>query len=267
MSLLKEFPPAYPSRNSEIEAQSGITFDVRKNLEKLETTFTVFQNGMQIFHRTLGALPSAYTLSIDGSYLAVKLCNSNSDDALKGFIFDVLNNRLIFSGSVNWGFVDDFRWEGMRLFVKNRLGWFEVGFDGQFIQPLDYYKKSMDAADTDTVYEIDAYLALSENSEEALHNVCNAMDRLISTQYGERHGLAWAAQALRRKGEALEKLGQDEAALECYVDAVSLNEKVGVKPKIKRLTKKLGIDSTPYPSKLVIHFIEQDRGSLIDTVK
>lgn len=263
----KDFHPTHHSRSSETEAQSGITFDARKNLEKLETTFTVFQNGRQIFHRTLGALPSAYTLSVDGSYLAVKLCNSSSDDALKGFIFDVLNNRLIFSGSVNWGFVDDFRWEGMRLFVKNRLGWFEVGFDGQFIQPLDYYKKSMDAADTNTVYEIDVYLALSENSEESLHNVCNAMDKLISTQYGEWHGLAWAAQALRRKGEALEKLGQDESALECYVDAVSLNEKVGVKPKIKRLTKKLGIDSTPYPSNRVIRFKEQDRRSSMETIK
>lgn len=257
----------HPSRNSEREAQPSIAFDVRENLEKLETTFIISKDGRQIFHRTLGALASAYTLSADGRYLAVKLCNSSSDDALKGFIFDVLNNRLIFSGGVNWGFVDAFRWDGVRLFIQNRRGWFEVGFDGQFIHPLDYYKKSMDAADTDTVDEVDAYLALSENSEEALRNVCDAMNRLISTQYGEWHGLAWAAQALRRKGEALEKLGQDEAALECYVDAVFLNEKVGVKPKIKRLTKKLGIDSTPYPSKLVIQFIEQDRRHSVETVE
>jgi len=265
--LLKESPLAHPSRNSEREAQPSIAFDVRENLEKLETTFIVSKDGRQIFHRTLGALASAYTLSTDGRYLAVKLCNSSSDDALKGFIFDVLNNRLIFSGRVNWGFVDAFRCDGIRLFVRNRLGWFEIGFDGEFIQPLDYYQKSMDAADTDTVDEIDTYLELSGNSEEAMQVVCDAMDRFISTQYGEWHGLAWTAQALRRKGEALEKLGQDEAALECYVDAVSLHEKVGVKPKIKRLIKKLGIDSTPYPSNRVIRFKEQDRRSSIETIK
>ena len=257
----------YLNQNNKPKKQPNIIFDVRENIEKLETTFIVSKDGRQIFRRTLNALPSAYKLSADGSHLAVSLLNNDSDDALKGFIFDVTNDRLIFSDSVNWGFVYDFCWDGIRLFVKNRLGWFEIGFDGEFIQPLDYYQKSMDAADTSTVYEIDAYLELSGNSEEAMKVVCDAMDRFINTLYGDWHALTWVAIALRKKGETLEKLGQDEAALECYVDAVSLHEKVGVKPKIKRLIKKLGIDSTPYPSNRVIRFKEQDRRSPMETIK
>lgn len=212
--------------------------------EKLESILSVYHNGKVIFSHKFGALIISYKLSLSGTFLVVNLADSQHDDAGKVFIFNLKDNQILFSGFIDIGYISefDFLGENEDLYATNHFGSYEIKKNGEVVDIDKVYYDAVMAADTYSIEYIEPYLESNNFSEDAIKQVVHSLDRIIDSQFNQFHGISWAATALRRRGEYLEMLNENNEALSNYIDAIFLDPKIGVKRKLATLSKKLGVN-------------------------
>lgn len=212
--------------------------------EKLECQIQIFKGDKVVFEHKFGALANQYRLSSSGKYFAISLNSSEHEDSRKVFIFDVEENQLLFSGDLGIGHIYEFFFfnEAEDLYAKTYFGTYEIDKNGEVV---DLEKVHSDAVFAANVYSIDymeRYLTDNQYSESAIRQVVHSLDRIIDSQFNQFHGIYWAALALRRRGEYLEMLNENEEALLNYIDAIYLDGKIGVKRKLTKLSKELSLN-------------------------
>ena len=224
-----------------------VAYKVRKvsDQKSLTSTLSVFRDCQRIFIREFNDPHISYKLSPSGRFLAVDV-GIGKDDSDEGLhLFDIAENKLLFSTDINIGFILDlfFLGDEEELYVKNQFSSYKVNRDGS-ISEDERRRVNFDAVFAANTYSIDymeRYLNDNDHSEKSIREIVAILDRIIEGQYNQFHGISWAAIALRKRGELLEKLGEDDEAILNYIDALYLNPKIGVKGKLNKLAKKHGI--------------------------
>lgn len=228
---------------------SNYLVKVRSSQDKLECQVQVFNGNKLVFERRFGALSSQYKLSPSGKYFVISLAFSNHEDSGKIFIFDVEERQLLFSGDFGIGHIYEFFYLNNTedLYAKNHFGSYEIDKNGEVVDLEKVHSDAVLAADVHSIEYMERYLNDNKHSEKALRQVVHSLDRIIDSQFNEFHGISWAALALRRRGEYLEMLDENQEAFLNYIDAIYLDPKIGVKRKLSTLSKKLGLDSKDFP--------------------
>lgn len=223
---------------------SDYTVEIKSFPEKLESLVSVYLGKKLIFSHKFGALILNHKLSLSGKFLVVSLANSRHEDSGKVFIFDVKDNQLLFSGFLEVGDVSEFFFlgENENLYATNCFGSYEIDKNGEVVDIEKVNYDAVMAADTYSIDFMDAYLEDNNSSKEAIRQVIHSLDRIIDSQFNQFHGVSWAAVALRKRGEYLEMLNEDDEAFLNYIDAIYLDPKIGVKRKLTTLSKKMGVN-------------------------
>ncbi|WP_143531123.1 hypothetical protein, partial [Rodentibacter ratti] len=220
-------------------------YNIRKesDTENLRTTISIHRNGKKVFTWKFGALSHIYKLSSSGRYFVISLANSQHKDSGKVFLFDIQKNELLFSKILNVGGIYDlfFLNEDENLYITNSFGSYQIDQNGN----TDMVKVHADAvfsSKTESIHYIDAFLDDNNYSEESIRTSILSLDKIIDEQYNQFHGKSWAAVALRKRGELLEKVNENDEAFLNYIDALYLDPKVGVKKRLASLGKNLGLN-------------------------
>lgn len=223
---------------------SNYLVKVRSSQDKLECQVQVFNGNKLVFERRFGALSSQYKLSPSGKYFVISLAFSNHEDSGKIFIFDVEERQLLFSGDFGIGHIYEFFYlnDTEDLYAKNHFGSYEIDKNGEVVDLEKVHSDAVLAADVYSIEYMERYLNDNKHSEKALRQVVHSLDRIIDSQFNEFHGMSWAALALRRRGEYLEMLDENQEAFLNYIDAIYLDAKIGVKRKLTRLSKILNLN-------------------------
>lgn len=223
---------------------SSYSVKVISNQERLECQVQIFNGKKLVFEHQFGALSSQYKLSPSGKYFVISLAFSNHEDSGKIFIFDVEERQLLFSGDFCIGHIYEFFYlnDTEDLYAKNHFGSYEIDKNGEVVDLEKVHSDAVLAADVYSIEYMERYLNDNKHSEKALRQVVHSLDRIIDSQFNEFHGMSWAALALRRRGEYLEMLDENQEAFLNYIDAIYLDAKIGVKRKLTRLSKILNLN-------------------------
>ncbi|WP_044470449.1 hypothetical protein [Mannheimia massilioguelmaensis] len=216
--------------------------EIQNFTDTLESVASIFLNKKIIFSYKFGALVHNYKLSLSSKYFVTCLANSKHEDSGKVFIFDVENNQLLFSGVLEIGTIKEFFFinEAEDLYVVNDFGSYEIDKNGEVVDLERVYYDAVMAAHNNSIYFMDSYLKDKNFSDISIRQVIHSLDRIIDNQFNQFHGIYWSALALRKRGEYLEMIGENEEAFLNYIDAIYLDPKVGVKRKLTTLGKKIG---------------------------
>lgn len=221
--------------------------EIKHPKNQLKSNIKITSSGKILFQKTLNALDHSHALSPSNKYFVIQLANSDHSDSGKCFLFDVSNKSMIFSKRVDTCYELPmhflFKEKDERLFIKFTHGEFEITNDGEILEKYKYYQSCLNA---DYSVAIQAARGLLKDNQEARQiapKVIRAMENALQKTYNEFHGITWTAQALKVKAVAHETVNEHNLALQCNIDALYLDPRIGVKKKITSLSKKLNINS------------------------
>ena len=215
-------------------------------------TFRVYgfsSDGEQILNRAFRAWPCSTGISDSGKYAVVQLASAPSKEAKED------GGALVFldltTGKVRWkrkpetGWAASYRFDDMNRklgLVYEQYGTFAYSYeDGRFEDSDNWDQRRIRYGSGQDILAVcrEKLAACSEgisrsNPEELLSLVQKALDKQ-DVQDNDRI----IAKALRLSGEIHEQAGEFHQAIEQYEKALDVDEKVGVKLKLRRLRKML----------------------------
>ena len=186
----------------------------------------------------LSHLFSANTLnigiSIDGSHVAVQLCNCDTDDSGKLYLFNVNESKVISKFIPETGWADKYEFSiaenTIYLCYRNNRRYAYL-FDGTFLDRVRYDRERIeDASPTDLVLIVREKLKVA--TQEQLPCLLSMIDKAFEGSLSDYQALAY-----RLKGEIHESMGNKKEALSAYQDALKIDPKIGVKQRLKKLEK------------------------------
>ncbi|WP_157817637.1 tetratricopeptide repeat protein [Candidatus Thiodictyon syntrophicum] len=178
-------------------------------------------------------------ISAEGTHVAAQLCNSDTEDSGKLFLFDVAQSKVISSFTPETGWADKYEFavaeKMVSLCYKNKRR-YRYSFDGIFLDENRYDRERVeDASPTDLVLIVREKLTNTSNEQlPVLLSMINKALEAGLSDYPDYRALAY-----RFRGEIQELLGAVEHAISAYQEALKVDPKVGVKQKLKKLEKQL----------------------------
>lgn len=221
---------------------SNFKIEIKKNIDALITTVTIYELNNRLFSRQLNALSDEFLLSSSGDYFVIQLLGSNHIDSNKCFLFNTKTGVEIFGKQLDCGIPKGYFFDNNdKLFASTKYGDFEIDLNGNVINLEQYYRNCLYVGEADAIFLAKKYLHHLNYSDKACNIVLDSMNTALLNQFKEFHGGAWGAEACKIKGEIFELNSMENDALQSYMDAVYLNKNIAVKRKINTLCKKLGL--------------------------
>lgn len=200
----------------------------------------ISEAGESILKQTYSANLRSTGLSPNGSLAWVLTAGCENEDCNRLFVYDLTEEDLLLNVQPPILSVDGIKRDDSGFLVD--LDGFECKYvNGEIANPKEVqWAKEEDRLDHAKSPGNAAGVAkqrlerLEELSESQIHST---IERISSFR---RSGTSNArARLYRRRGELYQEIGEDRKALDDYEKALSLNEKVGVKRKARRLRKKI----------------------------
>lgn len=114
-----------------------------------------------------------------------------------------------------------------------------INFDGVIANECEYYASCIEKAFRVNPYTVKRFYEFYGENEVSWKKVLICMTRIIAES--EKSHLALTDMFYRIQGDCHYKLNNKKAALQSYVNALEVNPKVGVKRKIKEISRELNI--------------------------
>lgn len=227
-------------RPTEGEVSNIGTFAITDTLfgDKLGSKLYVYSaDGAQLIAHTFSANTLNIGISSEGTHVVVQLCNSDTNDSGKLFLFEVSQSKAIttFIPETGWANEYDFSVPDGILYLcyrGNRK--YRYQFDGTFIDRERFERERIEDASPIELVAI-VYEKMDSATNEQLPSLLSLIDRAFEGNLSEYHD--YRALAFRLKGEINESLGNNEQAILAYREAININPKIGVKQKLKKLDK------------------------------
>lgn len=176
-------------------------------------------------------------ISVEGTHVVAQLCNSDTEDSSKLYLFDISQSKVISAFVPETGWADKYEFSVPEKIVylcyKNnrRYGY---SFDGTFFDSHRYDRERVeDASPTELVVIVREKLSGATN--EQLPTLLSMINKAFEGNLSDYRD--YRALAYRLKGEIQESLGNVEQAMSAYQEALNIDPKVGVKQKLKKLEK------------------------------
>lgn len=208
---------------------------------ELSGTFNVLSsNGNILVSRRVQANIYNSGISEDGKFAAFQTANSKTEDGNKLTLIETKSNHELFSVNPKTGWANKYEFESdspILIVCHEELGKFRYDIHGTFLD----FEKFKDAKLKSNKYNI-ALMAVADLMKNEKTNHKDAQKGLSiilkARSSGADNDKYWKPIALKLQGQANEILGNTNAALQAYEDALLLDPKIGVKQKINSLRKK-----------------------------
>jgi len=228
-------------RPTEGEVANSGTFIINDTLfgDKLGSKLYVYSaGGVLSFSHVFSANTLNIGISAEGTHVVAQLCNSNTEDSSKLYLFDISQSKVVSAFVPETGWADKYEFsvpnKAVYLCYKNnrRYGY---SFDGTFLDSQRYDRERVeDASPIDLVLIVREKLNGATN--EQLPDLLSLISKAFEGNFSEYQD--YQALGYRLKGEILESLGNLEEAILAYQKALNINPKIGVKQRLKKLENK-----------------------------
>ena len=227
-------------RPTEGEVSNSGTFAITDTLfgDKLGSKLYVYSaDGNLIFKHRFSANTLNIGISPEGTHVVAQMCNSDTDDSGKLFLFEVNQEKVITAFIPETGWANEYEFSVPNGFLNlcyrgNRK--YKYKFDGSFLDRERFERERIeDASPTDLVLIVQEQLKSA--TEEQLPELLSLIDRAFVSNLSAYHD--YRALAFRLKGEINESLGNNDLAISAYREAIGINPKIGVKQRLKKLEK------------------------------
>jgi hypothetical protein len=212
---------------------------------ELRSTFSAFSAaGQRLLHRDVGALVLNTGISQDGRYAVVQLCNSDTDDGGKLFLFDLLQQEELFAiwpetGWTRIGYDFDTAQQTVALRFEGGCQ-FRYSFSGEFRDQEAYFAYLARHGGGYALLDQAQRLWDERDGAASADSAVTVLGLTLSAVSKLGDQLNGRARAHRLAGEVLETLGRLDEAVEAYEKAVADNPKVGVKKRLASLKSQQG---------------------------
>jgi tetratricopeptide (TPR) repeat protein len=210
---------------------------------ELSGTFYVFSSaGHELIKKKFEANLYNSAISDSGHFAVCQTANSpEGEDGNRLTAFDVERNVELFSIHPSTGWADRYRFiENMLQLgvVISKIGTFYYDMKGNFIdsEKFDAARLRCDRYDV-VLLAAEEIVKAPELNDQLASAALEATIRALSL--GAEKDQGWKAIALKIQGLAHEFLGNNEAAIAAFDDALRINPKIGVKRRADSLRKKL----------------------------
>ncbi len=203
-----------------------------------ESTMLAFSSeGKPLYKHRFTANSFGIGISETGKYVVVQSANSKTDDSGKLHLIDTENQQKVSSFEPKTGWCKDWsvNEELQRIIVSNNNNRsYEYDFSGELQNPEKYDAESIeDASPEQLVIIVQEKLKNAQTSEvSSLIDLINsALERGLNNFHDYR------PLAYRLRGEANEKIGETNKAIQDYRSALEIDPKIGVKRKLQKLER------------------------------
>ena len=207
----------------------------------LESRFLIFDvEGEPLLDRHFDANAYDSGISPDGTLAWLTTANAGSDDGSRLFVYDIAARKRILKTELLMRGVEHVERSenGLLVKIEGLICRYE---DGTLVESDDFdwarEEQMFDHARSPNSVADAAKSRLERANELSDEQLRATIDRVDQFD-GQGTDRAWA-RLYRRRGELYHYLGEDKNALADYEKALSLNEKVGVKRKTKKLRQSL----------------------------
>lgn len=209
-----------------------------QNSDELTGNFLVFDTtGEQLFSKKTTANLGACAISNNSKIALFETHYSNTDDANKIFLVDILQKQIIHKfqrpASFNNAFIDT---DNKRVKLINHKGFsFEIDFDGNQTNVEDYENQIMTKG---SVY--DQLCLYSEKIDEVKFKDPNYLELLQKALTDKDASYSFGKDRIYRIiGEYYEANDDIPRTIENWEKAMQINPKIGVKRKLEAIKKKI----------------------------
>lgn len=220
-------------------ANNGI-FAITDNLfgDKLGSKLYVYSaNGNLRFSHVFTANTLNIGISAEGTHVAAQLCNSETEDSGKLYLFDVNQCKVASMFAPETGWANRYEFAELEKIVylcyKNSRC-YAYSFDGTFLDSSRYESERVEDASPINLVLI-VREKLSGATKEKLPGLLSMIDKAFEGNLFDNHD--YRALAYRLKGEIQESLGDVERAILSYQEALNIDPKIGIKQRLKKLEK------------------------------
>ena len=239
-------------RPTEGAVSNSGTFAITDTLfgDKLGSKLYVYSaDGNLIFEHRFSANTLNIGISPEGSHVAAQMCNSDTDDSGKLFLFDISQAKVIAAFIPETGWAKEYEFsvsDGILTLCYRGNRKYEYRFDGTFLDTERFeFERVEDASPTELVLLVREKLKSATNEE--LPGLLSLIDRAFVGNLSEYHD--YRALAFRLKGEINESLGNADQAISAYREAISIDPKIGVKQRLRKLEKANAPSGSSYAKK------------------
>jgi Tetratricopeptide repeat len=207
------------------------------------TLFVFLASGEKLLQRHVNANIFNSDISADGNLAVMQTCNGPNSDANLLIFFNLESRSELFAFPPHIGWADGYQFEKnpIRLFVsKKHLGSFRYDGTGRFLDEKNYWKACLNSEDLHATLRVVGEKLKTDSLQK--NEAEEALVALKSKKFqSDQNDIAINSTALRYLGQIYENQNNLNAALLAYENALKLNPKVGVKPRIALLKKKMAI--------------------------
>jgi tetratricopeptide (TPR) repeat protein len=178
-------------------------------------------------------------ISVQGTHVLAQLCNSDTEDSGKLYLFDIRQSKVISAFVPETGWADKYEFSVpdkiVYLCYKNSRR-YAYSFDGIFLDSHRYdHERVEDASPTDLILIVRE--KMNGSTQEQLPSLLSMISKAFEGNLNDYHD--YHALAYRLKGEIQESMGNVEQAISAYQKALNIDPKVGVKQRLKKLEKEI----------------------------
>jgi len=193
-------------------------------------------DGSKIMAHAFSAYTACIGISDMGTHVVVQLHNSKTSDAHRVYVFDVEKSAVVSSfipkTEAAERFVFSVEQEIVYFCYRNDRK-YGYSFAGNFLD-IDRYEREREADASATELVLIVRERIESATTETLPDLLALINRALE---GDLSYFNYRALAYRAKGEIHEAIGDTERAIAAYKMALKLDSKIGVKQKLRKLTK------------------------------
>jgi len=227
-------------RPTEGAVSNSGTFAITDTLfgDKLGSKLYVYSaDGNLIFEHRFSANTLNIGISPEGTHVVAQMCNSDTDDSGKLFLFEISQPKVIAAFIPETGWANEYEFsvpDGILSLCYRGNRKYKYRFDGTFLDTERFERERVeDASPTELVLLVREKMKSATNEE--LPGLLSLIDRAFAGNLSEYHD--YRALAFRVKGEINESLGNKDQAISAYQEAINIDPKIGVKQRLKKLEK------------------------------
>jgi tetratricopeptide (TPR) repeat protein len=209
---------------------------------ELSGTFYVFScSGGELIKKKLSANILNSAISNNGLLAVCQTANASSGgdgNLLVGFNVKDRYQAFSINPPTGWAEAYKFDEENSRFGVVLRgIGSFFYNSDGVLLEPQKFDLARLHSNRYEvSLFACEEIVKSDESSREFVEEALKASSKALTD--GAKEDSIWKAMALKVKGLAHERLGNDEEALVAFDAALEINPKIGVKRKANAIRKK-----------------------------
>lgn len=206
--------------------------------DKLGSKIYVYSaDGAEVIAYTFSAKTLNIGISPEGTHVVAQMCNSETNDSGKLFLFEVSQSKPIATFTPETGWANEYEFsvpDGILSLCYRGNRKYRYQFDGTFLDRERFERERVeDASPTELVLVVREKMKSATN--EQLPGLLSLIDRAFAGNLSECYD--YRALAFRLKGEINESLGDNDQAISAYREAINIDPKIGVKQRLNKLEK------------------------------